>query len=206
LIFVEVALTDRISDAIGPLLDHPKIRAEPHAPTTAIFYSISNCQPGLRGVSFGNFLIKQITRDLKAETPSLEVFATLSPVPGFRRWLDAGGLAPPTPAPEDLVRLCAQYLSGQKADGPAAALRDPVATFHLSNGARVDRINADADLSAKGQAEGCGLMINYRYLPEAIAANHEQFLEHGTVALSPEVAALLARRRANGVTSKSQRL
>jgi len=193
LIFVEVALTDRISDAIGPLLDHPPMRTEHRAPTTAIFYSISNCQPGLRGISFGNFLIKQITMDLKAETPSLEVFATLSPVPGFRRWLDACGYVPPPHPPgEELVRLCAQYLSGRQPEGARGVPRDPVATFHLSNGARVERINADADRSAKGEAESFGIMVNYRYLPESLAANHERFVERGAVATSPEVAALLA--------------
>jgi malonyl-CoA decarboxylase len=198
LIFVEVALTDEISDAIGPLLDHPPMRTEPHAPTTAIFYSISNCQPGLRGISFGNFLIKQITQNLKTETPSLEVFATLSPVPGFRRWLDAGGNALSAPGCElgdDLVRLCAHYLSGVQPDGSQGVPRDPVATFHLSNGARVDRINPDADLSEKGQAESCGIMVNYRYLPEAIVANHERFAERGEVALAPAVAALRLPRR-----------
>ena len=187
LIFVEVALTDRISDAIGPLLDHPPMRTEHRAPTTAIFYSISNCQPGLRGISFGSSLIKQIIGDLKAETPSLKVFATLSPVPGFRGWLEACG----HPPEEDLVQLCAQYLSGLQPDGSQGVPQDPVATFHLSNGARVDRINADADRSAKGAAESHGIMVNYRYLPKTLAVNHECFVERGTVAISPKIAALL---------------
>ncbi|WP_419815378.1 malonyl-CoA decarboxylase domain-containing protein [Glacieibacterium sp.] len=187
LIFVEVALTNRISDAIAPLLDHPPAGREASPETTAIFYSISNCQPGLRGIGFGNFLIKQITQNLRAETPSLRVFATLSPVPGFRRWLDAGGQQLGT----GLARLCAMYLSGVQADGTPGPSRDPVANFHLSNGARLDRINEGADLSAKGQAESCGVMVNYRYVATAIEENHMAFVERGEVRVSPAVARLL---------------
>ena len=187
LIFVEVALTNRISDAIGLLLDHPVAGRETGAPTTAIFYSISNCQPGLRGIGFGNFLIKQITQDLRAETPSLRVFATLSPVPGFRRWLDTGGQKLDTSP----ARLCAMYLTGIQPDGSAGRSRDPVANFHLSNGARLDRINVAADLSAKGEAESGGLMVNYRYVAAAIEENHEAFVERDEVRISPSVARLL---------------
>ena len=181
LIFIEVALTDSISDAIAPLLAHPPERSEPPAPTTAIFYSISNCQRGLRGISFGNFLIKQIAAELKAETPSLETFATLSPVPGFRRWLDARGRGPG----DDLAALCATYLTTGKAD--------PVGAFHLANGARLERINLNADLSEKGRRQSYGVMVNYRYLADAIEANHEAFVGRDKVATSSTVKALRKR-------------
>jgi malonyl-CoA decarboxylase len=181
LIFIEVALTDSISDAIAPLLAHPPERSEPPSPTTAIFYSISNCQRGLRGISFGNFLIKQIAAELKAETPSLEIFATLSPVPGFRRWLDARGHG----SDDDLAALCATYLTAGKAD--------PVGAFHLANGARLERINLDADLSEKGRRQSYGVMVNYRYLADAIEANHEAFVAKGEVAVSAGVKTLRKR-------------
>lgn len=187
LIFVEVALTNRLSDAIGPLLDPPPAGGQAGATSTAVFYSISNCQPGLRGIGFGNFLIKQITQDLKAETPSLRVFATLSPVPGLRRWLEAGG----QDLGDDLAQLCAMYLTGVQPNGEPGLSRDPVASFHLANGARLERINVDADQSAKGQAESRGVMVNYRYIAGSITENHEAFVERGEVKVSQPVASLL---------------
>ena len=189
LIFVEVALTDGISDAIGPLID-PAAPAGTAKPTTAIFYSISNCQRGLRGISFGNLLIKQITTQLKAEHPSLRTFATLSPVPGFRRWLDARE-GDPAPKDDELRQLCAHYLCGD--DAVVRQTSDPVAKFHLSNGARLERINLAADPSAKGLAQSHGVMVNYRYLPEQIDANVQRFLTDGQVAISPPIAKLLGR-------------
>lgn len=189
LIFVEVALTDDISTTIAPLLTHPPQRQEATKPSTAVFYSISNCQTGLRGISFGNFLIKQIAEDLRVENPSLTVFATLSPVPGFRRWLENG---PETdPARADLARLCAVYLAGPRSPGTDRRSIDPVAAFHLANGARLERINLAADASAKGQRQSYGVMVNYRYLPDAIEANHENFVSRGHVTMSPEVKALV---------------
>lgn len=191
LIFVEVALTDEISDAIAPLIDPPAGSISPSAPTTAIFYSISNCQRGLRGISFGNLLIKQITAQLKAEHPSLKTFATLSPVPGFRRWLDARTSSAPAPQGDELRRLCAQYLCGD--DSTKRQTADPVARFHLSNGARLERINLAADTSGKGLAQSHGVMVNYRYLPERIDANVQRFLTDGHVATAPPIARLLGR-------------
>jgi len=187
LIFVEVALTNRISDRIAPLLDNPDARAAVATTSTAIFYSISNCQPGLRGIGFGNFLIKQITQDLKTATPSLRVFATLSPVPGFRRWLEAGGQE----LGQGLARLCAMYLTGVQPDGTPGRSHDPVANFHLTNGARLERVNEAADMSTKGQAESCGVMVNYRYIASSIAQNHAAFVERGEVRVSTTVASLL---------------
>ena len=240
LIFVEVALVAGLSGAVQPLLEQDNIQ-ELKAPDTAIFYSISNCQKGLRGISFGNFLIKQVVEDLKAETPSLTQFATLSPVPGFRRWLgtrfDKGAqymltaeervaiaaladmkgakgafrrlLETPTWHEEPataaalkgpLLRLCAEYLTASNGGkGPT----DPVARFHLGNGARLERVNYLANIAPRGLKESYGLMVNYLYDLDRIEANHEAFVRHGTVAHSDAVAALVAQgsRAKNGVTS-----
>jgi|SRR5579859_225554 len=241
LIFVEVALVNGLSEAVQPLLDQPGQIEEPKAPDTAIFYSISNCQKGLRGISFGNFLIKQVVEDLKAETPSLVQFATLSPVPGFRRWLDArfdegakhmltaeervaiAGLAdmkgakgafrrllqttgwhedPATAAAikSPLLRLCAEYLTASN-DGKGPT--DPVARFHLGNGARLERVDYLANTAPRGFKESYGVMVNYLYDLDRIEANHEAFVRHGTVAHSDAVAALVAQshRARGGVTS-----
>lgn len=186
LIFVEVALTDHISTAIAPLIDTaaPGHEADP---TTAIFYSISNCQPGLRGISFGNFLIKQIAHDLVAELPSIRTLSTLSPVPGFARWL-AKHSRPGT----NLRQQCARYLAGEQTDGSPGMTSDPVARFHLSNGARLEGIHLDADLSPKGQAQSHGIMVNYRYFSNTILANHQTFVGDGRVTLAPTVKAILA--------------
>jgi malonyl-CoA decarboxylase len=193
LIFVEVALTHGISDAIAPLLAHPPERREAEKPTTAVFYSISNCQGGLRGISFGNYLIKQIAADLRAETPSLETFTTLSPVPGFRHWLEKQVKQPSSSGElAELAYLCARYLTEGAASRNKSKINDPVATFHLSNGARLERIDLNADTSLKGQRQSCGLMVNYRYVTEDIEANQEAFLSRGRVAVSSEVRALLS--------------
>jgi malonyl-CoA decarboxylase len=215
LIFVEVALVEGLAAAVQPLLapdgDEDAARERAARADTAIFYSISNCQDGLRGVSFGNFLIKQVVEELKAELPRLTRFSTLSPVPGFRRWLEkrltaaegteAGLLAPlktdgwwldaaqGEALRRPLMRLCATYLtgpSGQK--GPA----DPVARFHLGNGARLERINWLGNVAPRGIEESYGIMVNYLYDPEMIEANHEAFAHDGTVAHSPEVDAVMA--------------
>lgn len=188
LIFVEVALTDAVSDAIGPLIDPATGSGTIAAPKTAIFYSISNCQHGLRGISFGNMLIKQITAQLKAEHPSLRTFATLSPVPGLRRWLDAQ-IGEILPSDAELLGHCARYLCGDN-DGQHQTI-DPVAKFHLSNGARLERINLFADSSPKGLAQSHGVMVNYRYLPDQIDANAKRFIEDGKIAIAPPIAKLL---------------
>lgn len=215
LIFVEVALTHEISDAIGPLLSEPPKAATIDAPTTAVFYSISNCQTGLKGISFGSFLIKQVVEDLVRELPSLKTFVTLSPVPGFARWLaSADGQAVVAAMPEDersalgllsrqrwhakeravqavknpVMALAAHYfLAGKAADGKPL---DPVARFHLGNGARLDRINYLGDLSPKGLAQSYGVMVNYRYDLKEIEKNHEAFANQGAVAASRAVRTL----------------
>jgi malonyl-CoA decarboxylase len=216
LIFVEVALTDDILDNIEAVLSEaPKDRGRVEKPSTAVFYSISNCQEGLRGISFGNFLIKQVVDDLMKENASLKTFVTLSPVPRFADWL-ARLLAEDDPALIDaeerarlsliseedwvytygnevvrplLMRLAAHYFLNAK-NGEGYPL-DPVARFHLGNGARLERINWQADLSPKGLREAHGLMCNYRYEPKDIERNHEAYQNERFVAASRQVHALL---------------
>ncbi len=222
LIFVEVALVRGLSDSVQRLLDEDAPLQDAAHADTAIFYSISNCQPGLAGISFGNFLIKRVVGELSAEFRNLKTFATLSPIPGFRRWLDATlkaaphdllspeetaslGSAFPSPtgatpsgaaslagivatkawwtqvglrktAEPVLVRLCARYLLQE---GENKRARDPVAHFHLSNGARVERLNMAADTSDKGAKESATLMVNYLYDPAKIEDWHEDYAGEG---------------------------
>ncbi len=217
LIFVEVALVTGLSGSVQHLLDEDAPVLDPDAADTAIFYSISNCQAGLAGISFGNFLIKRVVAELSAEFPKLRSFATLSPIPGFRRWLDtvlksdeiglltdeeAASLRSAMPAESGtaslaalvahpgwwkepglrktaepvLVRLCARYLLTE-ANGRRA--RDPVAHFHLSNGARIERINLEGDSSDKGARESATLMVNYLYDPARIEDYHEDYAGEG---------------------------
>ena len=215
LIFVEVALCQGLASKIAPLLSATAPVGDPAQADTAIFYSISNCQPGLRGISFGNFLIKQVVEELRAELPGLKRFATLSPVPSFRRWLSeqeragseselpAGALDINWASAERvspairavLQRLLAAYLTaGNGGKGPD----DPVARFHLGNGARLERLHWAANLSPRGIAESLGMMVNYIYEPRTIEDNHEQFVVQGRVARSPEVDDLLKRPSRNG--------
>lgn len=211
LIFVEVALTTGTPDAIAPILEADRAPIDAHQATTAVFYSISNCQKGLRGVSFGNFLIKQVAAELQRELPDLATFVTLSPVPGFRKWAEACAAAdaagcPLTeqereavaslahddrPAPELAARLAARYLTtARRAKGGAL---DPVAHFHLGNGAVLHRVHADADLSAQGQRASWGVMVNYLYDAPRIEANHQAYATAHDIAASPEVRALASR-------------
>jgi malonyl-CoA decarboxylase len=212
LIFVEVALTAVIPDAIAPLLAEDRVPIEAKDATTAVFYSISNTQKGLAGITFGNFLIKQVVEDLKRELPNLKTFVTLSPVPGFARWLQAERqaeepqqLSPaliqdlgPLDAPEwphdaeirDVLRgplLAAAAAYFLKAKGTGGRPVDPVARFHLGNGARLERLNAFGDLSPKGIAQSFGLMVNYLYAPDDIEQNHEAYAEKGVVAAARSV-------------------
>ena len=197
LIFVEVALTREIPGSIQALLAEERATVPASEARTAVFYSISNCQPGLRGVSFGNFLIKQVVEELSRELSSLATFVTLSPVPGFARWL-AGRGADPQLAPgwqrdaaaaeqarAQLLPLAASYFLAAK--GPGGKPVDPVARFHLGNGARLERLNWLGDISAKGLREAHGLMVNYLYDLRFIEANHEAFANHGTVVTSTAV-------------------
>jgi malonyl-CoA decarboxylase len=214
LIFVEVALTQNMPDAIAPLLseDRPGISAEEGS--HAVFYSISNCQAGLRGVSFGNFLIKQVAEDLRRELPNLKQFVTLSPVPGFAGWLEKTEAS--VPGIEDVCELVAQPGWENEAETlerlgellpPIAAhyflvardvsgrVVDPVARFHLGNGASLARINAFGDLSPKALKSALGVMVNYRYLLDEVEKNHERFASRAEVAAAPAVRNLIGSRR-----------
>jgi malonyl-CoA decarboxylase len=216
IIFVEVALVDGMASAIQPLLDRQTSPEDTVPANTAIFYSISNCQDGLKGISFGNFLIKQVVDELSRDLPQIRTFATLSPVPGLCHWLasavDAGGpdgataedvthlvrlrragwrvdaTAPTAPAERELLtRLCCRYLAREKRGTYPA---DPVARFHLGNGARLERVNWLGDRSSKGVAESAGILVNYLYDRNSIERNHEAYVR-GTVNCSPAISRLL---------------
>jgi len=210
LIFVEVALVKGLATAMPPLLsretDEEAARTQAARADTAIFYSISNCQDGLRGISFGNFLIKQVVEELQAEFPQLKRFSTLSPVPGFRRWLAEGSDSDTALLPElerdgwwhdlakserlrpVLMRFCALYLTRQPSPGSRI---DPVARFHLGNGARLERINWFGNNAPRGIQESFGIMVNYLYDHDSIEDNHEAFVRDGTIVRSSDVDALL---------------
>jgi malonyl-CoA decarboxylase len=193
LIFVEVALTDEIAGNIGPLLDETAAPADLNKATTAIFYSISNTQDGLRGVSFGDSLIKRVVEELKAEFPKLRTFATLSPIPGLRAWLqknapaellaaldDPLALAPKAPQRAQLLGWAARYLGRELQDGKPL---DPVARFHLGNGARVERLHWGGDPSPKGLKQSFGLMVNYLYDPKRLD-KYRGMLAQGQIPIS----------------------
>jgi len=220
LIFVEVALVKGLAGSVQGLLDEKAPVLDPHGTDTAIFYSISNCQQGLAGISFGNFLIKRVVTELSNEFRNLKTFATLSPVPGFRRWLDdklaanepgllsdeeSASLMSAMPSEHGaaalgailakrhwwkeaglrktaepvLMRLCARYLLVESGRGNPKRARDPVAHFHLSNGARVERLNLCGDTSDKGAKESATLMVNYLYDPGKIEDWHEDYAGEG---------------------------
>lgn len=211
LIFVEVALTRNIPDSIAPLLAPDRQAIGSAEADTAVFYSISNCQEGLRGVSFGNFLIKQVVEDLRRELPNLRTFVTLSPVPGFAKWIDRQRTAIPSwLSPDDEEALDALQQGGWTNNDDertrlAATLDlaaakyfliekdknqkpvDPVARFHLGNGARLERMNPFGDSSPNGMRQSYGLMVNYLYDLKSIERNHEAFAESGEVAASSAV-------------------
>jgi malonyl-CoA decarboxylase len=192
LIFIEVALTRGMSDRVQPLLDPESPVNDPEEADSAIFYSITNCQEGLRGVPFGSLLIKQVVEDLKKNLPRIRTFATLSPIPGFRKWLagahrelDSGKLD--AQMKRRLVPWCAHYLVNEKRGKDPL---DSVARFHLKNGARLDRINWLADTSATGIKQSAGLMANYVYDLEDLERNHELYARSGQVVCSRRVQTL----------------
>jgi malonyl-CoA decarboxylase len=189
LIFIEVALTTGMTADVRPLIDPESPVGDPAKADTAVFYSITNCQPGLRGVSFGNVLIKQVVEDLGREFPRLRTFATLSPIPGFRAWLEAqdtrwaqtDALKATLAARRELTMMCARYLvRAQRNHEPA----DPVARFHLANGAALERLNWMADPSPTGLQRSFGLMANYVYRPEDLERNHEVYARESRVIAS----------------------
>lgn len=216
LIFVEVALTDNIPASIQELLAAKDIEpgeTSGKRPNTAVFYSISNCQKGLQGISFGNFLIKQVVEDLTKEIPSLKTFVTLSPAPRFAAWIvrttseypdmidpdildllsDASWAAHAEHQErlrETLMPLAAEYFLTEKTRNGRPI--DPVARFHLGNGARLERINWLGDKSAKGLRQSHGIMVNYLYDLGDIEPNHEAYVNDGEIAASKSVRSLLS--------------
>lgn len=218
--FVEVALTNRLPDNVGPLLDTNASVVDPERMDTAVFYSINNCLKGLRNVPFGNFLIKQVVAEIAAELPNIKTYGTLSPLPRFAEALrdrqnengftqarlsrlltdyskSLTGAAGGQDCVEAFFRLCKEPLAHRevlaaplrrlalayltKARGRGAKLYDPVATFHLSNGARLERVNAFGNLRPYGLEASLGVTVNYRYVPEELEENHERFVHGGRI-------------------------
>ncbi|MDG2002807.1 MAG: malonyl-CoA decarboxylase family protein [Novosphingobium sp.] len=189
LIFVEVALTRDLPSTIHEIIAEERKVTPRSEASCAIFYSISNCQEGLKGIPFGNYLIKRVVGLLQEELPQLKTFATLSPVPGFAKWLaKSQGESTKVPGPKRLRTLTAQYLAYAKHQSGQPL--DPVARFHLGNGARLEAIHANADLSRNGQRQAHGVMVNYVYDLSEIEANHFALTELGTVATSKAVQTL----------------
>jgi malonyl-CoA decarboxylase len=212
LIFVEVALTETIPGAIAPLLAEGRQPVPIERARTAVFYSISNTQKGLGGISFGSFLIKQVVEELRRELPKLDTFVTLSPVPGFGQWLKQATDVPVSDEERTLLEsldkgdwiedaelttklravlepLAAYYFL--KARTPKGRLIDSVARFHLGNGARLERIDWLGDISPKGLRESAGIMVNYLYRLDDIEKNHEAYANDGEVVASSAVKKLL---------------
>jgi malonyl-CoA decarboxylase len=201
LIFVEVALLHETAGCITPLLDELADAEDLNTATTAVFYSISNTQLGLRGVSFGDSLIKRVVEVLKGEFPKLKIFVTLSPIPGLRAWLgkkapelagqlqdaDVLNLPEKSPLKLSLLQQAAHYLGREMTDTKPV---DSVAKFHLGNGARVERLNWAGDPSAKGLKQSYGLMVNYLYDLKRLD-KHRAMLAKGEIAVSTEVKSLI---------------
>ncbi|WGF90425.1 malonyl-CoA decarboxylase [Marinivivus vitaminiproducens] len=230
LIFVQVALVEGIAGSVQRLLDPQVSDPQPEEADTAIFYSISNAQSGLRGISFGNFLIKRVVDHISRDLPNVKTFATLSPMPGFKVWL-AGQLESAAPRDvltedeerklgehaarlgreaslaslldqpgwhadeklvealqEPLLKAAARYLLARRSDGKPL---DPVARFHLGNGARIERVNIQADLSRQGLSNSLGVMVNYLYHRDEIERNHEAFAQDNVVTVSGDISDLL---------------
>ena len=174
LIFVEVALCNKIPSTINEIIALDRIVTFNQDINTAVFYSISNCQDGLSGISFGNFLIKQVAHKLKQENDGLDKFVTLSPAPGFVQWLKKKSIN--KDADEDmLLKQALIYLTAS--DREDGSPNDPVAKFHLGNGAILERINLNADLSSKGLIQSKGVMVNYLYNLDTLEENHELFFK-----------------------------
>lgn len=199
LIFVEVALSDHIPGSVDDVLSEGREPLLPEQATAAVFYSISNCQQGLKGISFGNLLIKQVAKQLSLELPQLTHFVTLSPIPRMNSWLSeqvespdhghvAAAVLDGTAPPDDVRAMAARYLLDAKHDSGAPI--DPVARFHLGNGAEIYNVHADADSSTNGRAQSSGAMVNYLYDLSQVEKNHEEFALHGKIAASRGVKAL----------------
>jgi malonyl-CoA decarboxylase len=212
IIFIEVALTHGMSEKVQPLLDPDAPVLPPESADYAMFYSITNCQEGLRGVPFGSFLIKQVVEDLSREFPRVRKFATVSPVPRFRDWLEANpelaGLRAKLDQHldqprwwenkelsdelrQELLPWCARYLLQAKLGREPL---DPVARFHLRNGARLERINWLGDISTVGMQRSAGLMVNYFYRLNDLERNHENYTREYEIAAASEIESLAKRK------------
>ena len=213
LIFVEVALVQGLADNVQTLLDEAAPLQDIQQADTAIFYSISNAQKGLAGISFGNFLIKRVVGRLQQEYPQLQQFSTLSPIPGFCRWLaqqedtelsklpggtlwlqrdtdeDISAQEAPSEVREPLLSLVCHYLSQAKGRGHFS--KDPVAHFHLSNGAQIAQLNWLADSSAKGLQQSAGIMVNYLYQLNDIESRSQNYVQQGKASIAQSLKPLL---------------
>ena len=187
LIFVEVALCNKTPESINEVIKIDRDIINFKDINTAVFYSISNCQDGLSGISFGNFLIKQVAHKLKQEVDSIEKFVTLSPVPGFVRWLESKS-KDQNIDDDNLTAEALLYLTASEREDKLP--NDPVARFHLGNGAILEKINLNADLSKKGILQSKGMMVNYLYNLELLEKNHELFFKTKNVQQSDEIKSL----------------
>jgi len=215
IIFIEAALTRGMTAKVQPLLDPDSPVLEPETADHAMFYSITNCQEGLRGVPFGSFLIKQVVEDLGREFPRIRKFATVSPVPGFREWLESkpqlADLRAKLDQPgwrenrelseaiqKELVPWCARYLLHAKNEREPL---DPVARFHLRNGARLERINWLGDISLAGMQRSAGIMVNYLYRLGDLEKNHESYTRDYEVVAASEIESLARNKTPRPATS-----
>ncbi len=201
LIFVEVALTNGVATSIQKVLSESREEIDLQGANSAIFYSISNCQEGLSGISFGNSLIKQVAQDLSREMPHLKTFVTLSPIPGLTKWIKDEGLEKLVEDQGMLKQITAHYLV--EAKGKNRRPIDPVAKFHLGNGATIHQINIDADLSEKGLLQSKGVMVNYLYDLSKISQNVELFSKEGDISANTTIKAL-SRQAGRNIMQKGK--
>ena len=187
LIFVEVALTSNMPESISDIIKIDRSITLDEDINTAVFYSISNCQEGLSGISFGNFLIKQVAHKLKQENDALDKFVTLSPAPGFVKWLKEKSIDEEANE-EMLLKQTLIYLTSS--DREDKLPNDSVARFHLGNGAILERVNLNADLSSKGLMQSKGIMVNYSYNLDTLEENHELFFKTKEVKQSDAIKSL----------------
>jgi malonyl-CoA decarboxylase len=203
LIFIEVALMDDTPNSIMPILDTSVKPIDPLSASTAVFYSISNCQMGLKSVSFGSFLIKQVVTEIEKEFKQIKHFVTLSPVPGLKKWSNKINLLEDKDLPENIIndiseccenikpnplalnRLTYYYLTQIKRKNGQAI--NPVAHFHLGNGASLYKIHADANVNQSALDDSWGVMVNYLYDLESVAKNHEDYANQEPIAVSPKL-------------------
>ena len=199
LIFVEVALTTGIPKSIQKIINLDRQEIEIEDANTAIFYSISNCHNGLLGISFGNFLIKQVASNLKRELPDLNQFTTFSPLPGFMKWMEEYSpisferCTDRNCSEDELTKNAIKYLTNSERDDGMP--NDPVSRFHIGNGASLERINLNADTSEKGMTQSYGVMANYLYDLDVVEENHEIFFKNKVVPVSSEIESLKKKHK-----------